>query len=519
MSKIRLFAIRNPRGSTMTSNLYLSHAAAERERTRAWANAIQYYPSEYFYYEEYGVVELTWQEREQAFFNAGVYGLPVWHKAITAIDDHYAHAALNDPTLISFTESPEKGEADRQTAMKPGRYLTRFYPDLDPKKVAYYAEWWTTGLRPQSETNNTLHFASTEAEIIEVYEQGPGSCMQGSDCVRVYAAGDLAVAYTRRAEDDKVITRSLCWPAKKVYGRLYPAYSEGWEADGFTSEEESLAAKDELDLKLRALGYETIYQNPRGFDGARLQKISSEGGNWVMPYMDHGNIEDRGNHFVMMYGGNIDASSTGGTIEIEDNDDNDTQCYHCNEWTDDISSYDRVGGYSVEICSSCAENHTFLCEATETDYYDPDRDHAVLLNDGSIVHQNWADDNTYTCDYNADRYITENDPPVFMWDGTTWSPQSFALAGFTCELTGKHVQHNSWLDYVADRRPNLFDDEPLFYLWEEQRRWWKNSAGDLGDITQRRAFTAEFCAEQKLAHSSLSLEMVSVLEPQIELAA
>ena len=82
-------------------------------------------------------------------------------------------------------------------------------------------------------------------EIERVYLEGPTSCMsyeagdedirESIHPVRVYGAGDLAVAYMRNARG-KINARTICRPEKKVYGRLYGASGrlrEALEAQGF----------------------------------------------------------------------------------------------------------------------------------------------------------------------------------------------------------------------------------------------------------------------------------------------
>jgi hypothetical protein len=72
---------------------------------------------------------------------------------------------------------------------------------------------------------------------------GPSSCMDGEhdfhNLVRwptaPYGAGDLAVAYTKNA-NGRIQSRCLCWPEKKLFGRIYGDFQRmkaAMEAEGF----------------------------------------------------------------------------------------------------------------------------------------------------------------------------------------------------------------------------------------------------------------------------------------------
>ena len=86
-----------------------------------------------------------------------------------------------------------------------------------------------------------------------------------------YGAGDLAIAYLEN-EDGYVIARTLVWPDKKIYARIYG------------DEDENLA------IALASQGY--LYDS-LGFTGARLLKEWGEGEfedeyceGWLCPYLD-----------------------------------------------------------------------------------------------------------------------------------------------------------------------------------------------------------------------------------------
>ena len=313
----------------------------------------------------------TWQEVAARRLNRCEWKRPVWMSEdfwcnrSAELHQHFAHVSTDDAAMIAFTPDAAKGEANRQTRMKPGRYLTRFFPELGAKKIAFMAEWWVSGTRPVVALEGSMALATTGDEIVSVYEADVDSCMQGEDCVRVYAAGDLAVAYWTDG-DGEVTARALCWPEKAVYGRVYPApdnENEGDERAFGTALQQAMEAKGWTSARLRG----------QGFNGARLLKIADENeGGYVMPYLDHGyGVNDNGCEWEMHSSYEYSCDSTSGWIGGEPS--YDWTCDHCDEGQYDDShstevvTYFRNGHPCGEQywCQHCVDHHAFTCEGLD----------------------------------------------------------------------------------------------------------------------------------------------------------
>lgn len=405
----------------------------------------------------------TWQEREHSRFVSGAYHYPVWDSEgwwqrfrHYGAPGHYAHISMEDPNMVAFTESPEKGERDIQTRMKPGRYLKKFlgpdsayvktqgYEGLTDKQVAYYAEWQQRGARPELDVIKTakLKFATTEDDIERVYRKGPRSCMDGhhgdggrwpdgEHPCRIYAAGDLAVAYLETT-DGKIAARQLVWPAKKVMGRAYPSESN-YDSDGWASQSEALSVAEALADRLKKDGYTSFYEDQRLFDGARLIKREWPSGEYVMPYLDGTGVCMKDDHFVIAYqgydysGNNTDGTLTGDSTGNAD----DSDCERCGDGIDDgdechVFTETSSGGFgigSANWCQECYDNHAFYCDATDASF-----------------------------DINNVEYVV-------MSNGNTWNGQYFANMGFTCEYDGESYPNRE----QSDRFPGYhkqYDDDP-----------------------------------------------------------
>jgi len=71
--------------------------------------------------------EISWRTRELARALTGEY-LPVpwalepWAAPLLA--EHFPHVSTDDPTMLAYTPDEPKGEQNRQTRCRPGRYLS-----------------------------------------------------------------------------------------------------------------------------------------------------------------------------------------------------------------------------------------------------------------------------------------------------------------------------------------------------------------------------------------------------------
>lgn len=419
----------------------------------------------------------TWQEREQAFFDTNTYQRPPWYAEPFWIEPagHYAHISLDDPTKIAFTENADKGERDIQTRMKPGKYLTKFFPDLTPKQVAFYAEWFVKGTKPAPNLGE-VQFASTEEAIRHVYDEGPHSCMKHSHSgVEVYAAGDLSVAYIEdlnRPEGKTVIARALCWPEKKVYGRVYPTPNENWMTDGWTSRDEAESVRFGLEQKLRGMGF-----NRGDFEGARLLRKDDGFGGLIGPYLDgdHHYLIDRGTHLEITDdedSADYDACCTDGTLDR--NSRTTWSCDFCGDgYEDDEHQYavyhgTRNGGqprhYStLAACSYCQENSSgiYYCEATEEHFaFNHVSSREVFTSTSGITetwNENYAEANAFRSDLNDEWYC--NDLKVTLANGDEISITEFESdEGFTCRIDGKAYlsgDQSQWFPNVAKANQHL----------------------------------------------------------------
>lgn len=373
------------------------------------------------------IIDNSWISREQARFDSGEYeGLPwnlvgYWKNDINA-DCLFPHVSKKFPGKIAFTENAAKGAADIQTAISPGRFLERFTTmgEHIRKELAneFTAKYSTDSLE--------LLFARTADEIEDVYLTGPESCMSkpanrydsSVHPVRVYAAGDLAVAYLQTQPDDDsdptIVARCVCWPEELIYTRIYGRHG----------------ANDKLQARLNNLGYKS-----GDLEGARLQKIDDGDGQYVMPYLDQGLcFNDNGDYFAISVDGEFAADNTNGLTSLRprctcdncgDPMDEDDQTYiesreenWCEHCVENYAFYDEYRSETIP-CNNGVwirdlgeywsqrrfENYGFVCEETGDSY---SHDAMVVLADDTVVCQRWADRNAWYCE-ECDQYFRNGD--------------------------------------------------------------------------------------------------------------
>lgn len=377
-----------------------------------------------------------WEARERARLLDETYKpLPI---SITDIGllyrrypTHFLHMS-DQPPMIAFTKDAQMGVADRQTRMFIRQYFERYFPDSEEYSPG--SDSLPGSLkqhiidRVESIVIPEVKFAKTSKEIVDVYTNYDCDCAQvAQSCMRynfdklpchptsVYGAGDLAIAYLTN-ENGQTTHRTVCWPEKKLYSRMY-------------------APDDKLHVALKSLGYcKSRYYNcgsGPSFDGAKLLiiELSHRDDVYVMPYVDEPlAVERQGNHFVLANCSNdYSTSETNGTTLACEEDDEDEQsfyCEHCEESSSDntlsaVYTCQRgIHAHGIQYwCEDCRELDSFHCDATGADYSD-DVDSFNMAN-GETWSEGYFDENGGKCDHTCDYVPAFELEEVTCTDGST----------------------------------------------------------------------------------------------------
>lgn len=325
-------------------------------------------------------LDVRWRAREARKFEKGEYQPLPWD--LPAIEDHYAHIALGAENMVAFTESDRKGQEDRQTRLKPGRYVQRFYPHLSQDEIRAYA--------CQIDNVKDLQIATSAEDIIHVYTHGPHSCMAygveefSSDIhpVSVYGNSDLQLAFLSSVgiEDERfrASARALIWPSKKVYGRIY-------------------GDAHRLSEKLQAEGY-----REGSLEGAKMRLIR-EDDQIVSPYVDHiqkATVSDCGKWLVVDRDGDVNTEVTDGYAINQGRN----FCEYYDQYTNEEVYYvDNRGEY---WCESACNNYAFYCEGYDQ-YYSRSVGYEHI--DGCTYSLTWLENNATKCEETGEWFLDSDD--------------------------------------------------------------------------------------------------------------
>jgi len=385
-------------------------------------------------------VNLAWREREQNRFWSGEYKSCVWHAEPFWHNhgnrDHFCHASQKKPGLVAYTESSEKGEQDRQTVLKPGVYLTRYFSDvLSEREIAHWARLQANA---GVTTDCELKIARTPDEIENVYLNGPASCMSDERFdsdehpTRVYGDSDLGVAYIESPadyHDETIAARAIIWPERKVYGRIYPT-PERYESGA--PRVSALQWQETLMQKLESDGYK------RGsFEGARIRAIHHGDDSYVMPYIDGAyNVTLDGGEFILQRNGDYSPTNTNGFIQLSDKctcENCDERMYSDDSYTVHVSRYTSqqwcetysdncdyiVGANGDTYSRHYADRHMTQCDQTN-DWYDSDETYPVMTSAGE---KQWCesarDDWAFHC-HGTDAFYDSREFDSVEIDGETY---------------------------------------------------------------------------------------------------
>lgn len=443
----------------------------------------------------------NWRERERARFDSGEYIPLIDFLHNIQPDDTFGHVAKKDPGLIAYTKDEYKGRTDKQSLISVEGFLdmcmARMCERLEQdrkdagfKTVEDYLNcmwgmdwkqrWINAQIRHATEKTSPVLFIGPvsnpddEEEVNRIAQQIEerylsfdsnihalaASCMRneaeyystgGVHPVAAYASPDLALAYMVDRHN-RTIARAICWPAKKLYTRIY-------------------AGTNTLDNALKALGYERSgYYGGDGFHGARMRKIEKTGF-VVMPYIDGnhhcGEVTDDQGTWITMGGNKWLCDRTDGRAyplhdEDEDDDENGHWCPHCEETYDDDNSttvYLNSGRTrSEQWCTNCVENDAFYCNGYG-EYFSDNVDCTYVCDEPYTTR--YVENNATWCDRYEEYTFDSTYQVVINEDGDTQTWCDSATSDGAFEFDGLYYSEDLDFVPVVTRR----------YVMRQNRQW------------------------------------------------
>lgn len=394
------------------------------------------------------IVTEAWRLREASRLASGEYAsLPHWWidagwwKDSAPEKDHFLHMA-EDGKRVAFTESPEKGESDKQLTMSATKYLARYFSEsLAGEEIA------ALGIRLVP-NDHEMRVSFDPEDFARIYENmnHPYSCMRHSmDHFRtskhpayVYGAGDLQIAWIQDGTDTRFDgARAVIYPQAKRYPLIY----------GTTPEHTNALAKHLMDA-----GYEQ-----GNLTGAKMLRIEEDDG-FIVPYLDGcvKNAEDDGEYLIISRDGSIDCETTSGISRSESR----YTCDNCGSGMDE-EECNSVQGDSW--CDSCYSNSTVYCERTEESF--PDSENMVEVYVSSRygrgeLSQTWCEDaahsDAFECDRTGNYYSSDDFTAVEVncasGDVQTWCSEMTEGDFFHCGFSGEDYSHGDFTSIEVTTR-------------------------------------------------------------------
>lgn len=374
------------------------------------------------------IVNNKWRERETLRTADGTYRPIPWAAydwwnstmALTIWRDHYPHPSIERPGWLAYTASVEDGMKDKQTIVRPGAYLKKYFERI----MDYYGVSERRSVDQFMEAYGPIEikFATTEDEIISVYENGPDTCMKGRNWpgdkrnpAYVYAAGDLQVAYLGDLDDARA--RTLVWPEKKTFSRVYgdiARLTRGLERLGYKWGA-PIGAKVKM-VKVKEVKFNPNKGPPTGC--------------FIIPYIDK--MNQRG----------------GGHLSVKENADHLVICaegepgsHHCG----------LPDGFSGQYVPRDDEYPTFTCDRCSVPGF---RELTVVYTDAEAsVQESWCHKccrHAFQCGYSDDMFSSDSVLMVVV-EGLVWNKHYADMYAARCAMTGILVNQANMHDvHFAD---------------------------------------------------------------------
>ena len=307
----------------------------------------------------------------------------------------WPHRGETDANRIAYTPSEKYGEQDRQLITSIGKYLTRHFPALHDHEIR--------DLVARHTMQGSIEITNDQNAMIDAVTNGPRSCMShsfdiiGTDGETYHPYQVYHPSYgwgmAIRKEGGQILGRCLVFEKDetKCFVRSYKRNRDECSHSG---------VDEAIEAYLKSLGYT---KNSSWPDDARVVKIETRDGKYLMPYIDGGtqNVRDHGGHFTITRYGELEAASTGGLISRHD-----ATCSCCG---DDCNEEDGiyVGRYRDEfIGPCCSDSYTSVIGRRGEEYY-VHEDNAVYV-DGTYYDEDFLSDNSIVEDVHGDYHHTDN---------------------------------------------------------------------------------------------------------------
>lgn len=338
--------------------------------------------------------------------------LPVeWRRELFSLrtqgEYRLAHVSTEDPSQVAYYQSFDKLMRGIETRTKPGRFLTKFYPDLPAEEVRKWAERMAVQAE-RAAGKSTLRFVENDDpdgwEWVYESAHGFSSCMMydhpdsrylDSRCygddhpVRCYAykGNGLRLAYLGDpvgTEGGRVYARAIVRDPDHANPEFFWSASIGHNTKGYVR----VYGDSRLRSYLEAAGYSQSVDLER----VRMVRAMMDD-NFIFPYLDATyNFDDHGDYLLVMSSGDYGGCQSDGLVEYRHR----YCCERCDAEHDDEDDLHYSDYEETHYCSSCEDD--FVYAVVRTGRYGTERD-MVLIDNAIEINGRWyADDSALLSD-------------------------------------------------------------------------------------------------------------------------
>ena len=349
-------------------------------------------------------------------FNGGEWTFMAWNsigitdEQITSISYlfwlHRVHVSLMNPLQIAHYPTLKHLRDGREVVTKLGKYLTTFkdFIGLSEADVKDIVEKYNAIVASRTGWE-VKYIESDDADgFVRIYRDcRAGSCMKGTDAVRVYAHDKsvIRLAYIQSLAGE-ILARCIVREDFKQYVRIYP------DANGSTEGKY-------LQQYLKANGY-----THGNLDGCLLELIAHEDDDdiFVAPYIDAG-VEGNGSegsaqdgervtidgkeYIEITTNGELTLTMTNGWTDDVEDDEDMSECEDCGdmEHNDDMTST-HGGDY---ICRHCCDNNYSYAWIDNNNQDYVHHDHVIFVGDEAYhVDVDFSAFDIYYCEDSGEYY-------------------------------------------------------------------------------------------------------------------
>jgi len=355
-----------------------------------------------------------------------------------------------DGKMLSIYINAKDAERNRRTIGKPAKLIRKLDPTISESDLEAFSVWFKDcTLANDGLILKTATDADTFASVYKMDQAAKSDPNLGHDrkslsasCMRydfshlpyhpayIYGSGDFTLGWIENSQGQLAARVVVCTRINKDGLKCFvpaPIYTN------------SNVAADMLDTWIDQEKAKATDQEKHTWLNAKLLRIETDDG-LLAPYFDRdSSVKDNGDFLVVSRLGDIELSSTHGTVSDYE--------YHCSCCGQGLNEYDTFWGNDEVYCDSCFTDTFTYCDNCEE--YDINENITIVEGHGSIC------SGCVSCDPD---FVQSHDGEIYHIDDCVWIESDSEFYPLSYE--GK-----AWFTSDIDGEPYSINDQAKLPLW------------------------------------------------------